>query len=71
MKHKVCARERVFEHLPTVSSSLFPFGGYCYGEKLHPFGGVLRSQVLGRDEVCAKQPLDGRLLPGERRRRMV
>jgi len=36
MKHKVCARERVFEHLPTVSSSLFPFGGYCCGEKLHP-----------------------------------
>ena len=27
--------------------------------------------MIGRCEVCAKQPSDGRLLPGERRRRIV
>ena len=27
--------------------------------------------MIGRYEVCTKQPSDGRLLPGERRRRIV
>jgi hypothetical protein len=70
MQHKIFARERVFERLPKVSSSLFPLGLLLRGEA-PALVWSSQDQVLGRYEVCAKPPSDGRLLPGERRRRIA